>query len=322
MPLSYLAIDNFRVFKEKTEFEFAPLTILTGTNSSGKSSLIKAIRILKTVADKKSETRNGRLFPGFETLESNKELKIGNFKFWHNKANSSNEEIAFGFPFYFRNVMEKFTVSLKYKSDNTPLDQAKISEIEIVADSDSHKVFRWNARECIIDVTYLWQQIREFHQVGVDFRAIKKKIVTKLGTNATWNLEYVADLILSLRIEIYPYVDGHKDLMLYGINIEDFYSGMEEDLKREIERMQARTRFIKNPFWINNYEQLSTSKIDPDFPLLKYDIINEPLNSRSVSDNFYKEKVGQGYSYSESQRKLLKMIQRFWHNSLFDICNR
>jgi AAA15 family ATPase/GTPase len=43
MPLPFISIDNFRVFKEKTEFEFAPITILTGTNSSGKSSLVDAL---------------------------------------------------------------------------------------------------------------------------------------------------------------------------------------------------------------------------------------------------------------------------------------
>lgn len=38
--LSGIGIENFRVFKEYTEFDFAPLTLLTGANNSGKSSLI------------------------------------------------------------------------------------------------------------------------------------------------------------------------------------------------------------------------------------------------------------------------------------------
>ncbi|TAD93008.1 MAG: hypothetical protein EAY75_01460, partial [Bacteroidetes bacterium] len=45
--LTHLGLENFRVFKNKTDFDFAPITILTGTNSSGKSSLISAMEMLK-----------------------------------------------------------------------------------------------------------------------------------------------------------------------------------------------------------------------------------------------------------------------------------
>ena len=48
--ITNLGLENFRVFKDKTDFEFAPITILTGTNSSGKSSLINAMDILKDYA--------------------------------------------------------------------------------------------------------------------------------------------------------------------------------------------------------------------------------------------------------------------------------
>jgi predicted ATPase len=40
-------IDNFRVFNTPTTFELAPITILTGPNNSGKSSLVKALLMLR-----------------------------------------------------------------------------------------------------------------------------------------------------------------------------------------------------------------------------------------------------------------------------------
>jgi len=49
-----LGIENFRVFKEYTEFDFAPFTILTGTNSSGKSSLFKALLLLQDTIEKEN----------------------------------------------------------------------------------------------------------------------------------------------------------------------------------------------------------------------------------------------------------------------------
>ena len=68
--LSALTLENFRSFRERTTFELAPLTILTGPNSSGKSSILKALLFLRHNA------RNGRLVePSF----SGSEHKLGSF---------------------------------------------------------------------------------------------------------------------------------------------------------------------------------------------------------------------------------------------------
>lgn len=44
--LAGFGLENFRVFKKNTWFDFAPITILTGTNNSGKSSVNKALLLL------------------------------------------------------------------------------------------------------------------------------------------------------------------------------------------------------------------------------------------------------------------------------------
>lgn len=41
-----LILENFRTYKNRTEIDFAPITILTGKNNSGKSTLLKAILLL------------------------------------------------------------------------------------------------------------------------------------------------------------------------------------------------------------------------------------------------------------------------------------
>ncbi len=43
--LFQFSVENFKVFSKKTTFQFAPVTILTGTNSSGKSTISQAIRL-------------------------------------------------------------------------------------------------------------------------------------------------------------------------------------------------------------------------------------------------------------------------------------
>ncbi|MBK8329321.1 MAG: DUF3696 domain-containing protein [Bacteroidetes bacterium] len=47
--INYFGVENFRVFKDFQQFNFKPITILTGTNSSGKSSLTKALMLLKSI---------------------------------------------------------------------------------------------------------------------------------------------------------------------------------------------------------------------------------------------------------------------------------
>ena len=46
--LTQISFDNFRVFESKTVFDLAPITFLTGPNSSGKSSVLKALLLLKS----------------------------------------------------------------------------------------------------------------------------------------------------------------------------------------------------------------------------------------------------------------------------------
>ena len=43
-----ISLENFRVFKDKSDFELAPITILTGANNSGKSTLIKSMKLMQS----------------------------------------------------------------------------------------------------------------------------------------------------------------------------------------------------------------------------------------------------------------------------------
>lgn len=49
-----IALKNFKCFHDKTEIEINPLTILCGTNSSGKSSILKSILLVKQTVESKS----------------------------------------------------------------------------------------------------------------------------------------------------------------------------------------------------------------------------------------------------------------------------
>ena len=78
-------VNNFRVFKNRTVFKFAPITIITGTNNSGKSSLIKALCLLKENLNEKSS---------FNLLKNTTESNLGQFDSLLNNKNK-------GLSFYF-----------------------------------------------------------------------------------------------------------------------------------------------------------------------------------------------------------------------------
>src|SRR5690625_6379576 len=50
-------VKNFKAFKDKVELDIKPLTILTGTNSSGKSSFTQALRLYNKID--KIQTNSG-----------------------------------------------------------------------------------------------------------------------------------------------------------------------------------------------------------------------------------------------------------------------
>ena len=86
--ISKFGVGNFKVFRELNEFQLAPITILTGTNNSGKSSLIKALLLLK----------NSYLKNGMNELEfMDSEHKLGSFKEVLNNKKTSNKSITYKF---------------------------------------------------------------------------------------------------------------------------------------------------------------------------------------------------------------------------------
>jgi AAA15 family ATPase/GTPase len=87
--IKHLSIKNFRAFKKQANFDFKPITILTGTNNSGKSTLIKALLFLKE-AFKDSDIPRFSFNGGGHNLHSFS-------KTINNGETQSEEPITFGF---------------------------------------------------------------------------------------------------------------------------------------------------------------------------------------------------------------------------------
>ena len=56
--LKSISLENYKCFKEKTDIEIAPLTVLCGVNSSGKSSILKSLLMLKQSYENESTSHS------------------------------------------------------------------------------------------------------------------------------------------------------------------------------------------------------------------------------------------------------------------------
>ncbi|WP_396178473.1 DUF3696 domain-containing protein [Flavobacterium sp.] len=100
--MSKIGIKNFRVFKEFTEFEIKPITLLTGPNNAGKSSFTKLLLLLKNGIKKLNFNE------GLHNLESFD--KVLN---WENKQNTVELSFDNEIPF----LTDDFKVQLTYKKN-------------------------------------------------------------------------------------------------------------------------------------------------------------------------------------------------------------
>ena len=100
--MSKIGIKNFRVFKEFTEFEIKPITLLTGPNNAGKSSFTKLLLLLKNGINKLNFNE------GLHNLESFD--KVLN---WENKQDTLELFFDNEIPF----LTDDFKVQLTYRKN-------------------------------------------------------------------------------------------------------------------------------------------------------------------------------------------------------------
>jgi predicted ATPase len=141
-----IGIQNFRVFKEFTEFELRPLTILTGTNNSGKSSFTKLLLLLKNGVNDLDFKK------GLHNLESFK--KVLSWELDDNKLKIS-------FPNSLQFLDDSYFITNYYIADNE--DNGKLFQIEVSNEKESLLVFNYNGTDSSLqlDVEHLMSLVYE-----------------------------------------------------------------------------------------------------------------------------------------------------------------
>ena len=120
MHLKGFGLENFRVFKDYTWFDFAPITILVGPNNSGKSSLIKALLLLKDAKiDLSQENYSLTGYKRTKIPKLNFENHVLNLMGLENVINNNNKTtIPFYLSFDDRFFKEKLVLCIEFSEKN------------------------------------------------------------------------------------------------------------------------------------------------------------------------------------------------------------
>jgi len=146
--LEGIGFENFRVFCDKTYFDFAPLTILTGTNSSGKSSVINGLKLLGESfrkIDNKNSSGEKRINLDallLEPLNLSRVLeRYGSLSQFLNN-NSDKKEFTFSFVQTPALLGEELEFIYTVGIEDNKLRTGKIKQVEIKSLSEKKTIFK------------------------------------------------------------------------------------------------------------------------------------------------------------------------------------
>ena len=177
--LKHFGVGNFKVFNELTNFEFAPVTILTGKNNSGKSSLIKALLLFIKNQSFGKLIRNQE-----DTLEFDfPELKLGSPNEIYNFKNRG-KSITFSFSIN-NELLPQGLLSLFYQVDkNNDLLKLTFFSIEnngkvVVSFLKDFLIDSFDGEKSLnIDLEYFIERLKEIIRDNpeIDKKAFGRKI--------------------------------------------------------------------------------------------------------------------------------------------------
>lgn len=147
------SLKNFRSFGEEgADFELAPITVLTGCNSAGKSSLVKAQLLLEPVL---KELVKGKSASDLELHVSGKELLLGRFSKILNK-HATDGTVSFSYVVFSNYLYEKVRVTLEFIKKNDVVDDGALSSI-CIEKLDGAPIFKGDGILLPLSEVYLQQ---------------------------------------------------------------------------------------------------------------------------------------------------------------------
>jgi predicted ATPase len=131
--MNRIELSNFRVFAEHTAFDLAPITILTGKNNSGKSSLIKSFILLSDYLS--SEYDHSELDLKGKSANKHKINNFGNLRNWNDEFVDEYDELSV-VEFFYQKECFKIELTFEGEPEDTfmSLLSLKVTNLEIGRD--------------------------------------------------------------------------------------------------------------------------------------------------------------------------------------------
>jgi AAA15 family ATPase/GTPase len=313
--LTGLGIENFRIFKDYTAFEFAPITLLTGANNSGKSSLIKSMLLLADNINKynfgdlrfdddkhhlgsfeKSKTNNNEKdFIKFQLVVENFELSNGGL--------FQIEKLYIVLIYTYKNkeegVLEAFVVS-DMPVDDAWIDKALIKEAVWEGGEQAYNYFTLYPNVILAGYNLNREQnsiktifnVEWYKQFTIKYLLPKLQEIKESRKNRNFNLSQKEQEDL-IRVE---------DSKLQHIKTEKFY-----DIKHFIDKIPVLVSKNETKKW-ENWANLLVKKIM--YPV--YDFRNQTFFIPNVAANNPKDRINQSTLVGERSMKTIIDRQLFY----------
>jgi predicted ATPase len=189
--LNFFGLENFRVFKDLQRFDLKPITILVGTNSSGKSSLTKGILLLekgfkKIEVERKSSGRFDA--DSIKKLQFTEHLNLGNFENCTNNKNvDSKDKIIFELPLKFPFLPDLFAVQFLYEKKNNALKNGVLGEVKIVHLATGTEILSNNnsTGKLVVNLSFLQTELEVLIPSFEEIEKIERKIDGLLKDSAS-----------------------------------------------------------------------------------------------------------------------------------------
>ncbi len=161
----FLSVDNFKSIEHVVEVDISNLTVLAGVNSSGKSSLIQALLLLKQTLNFSTSEKlnlNGPYVYADSLLDLIHKKKSGDMRF---ALRLLREEFSESQLSLLGDDFKSIEISVGFRVKQNKRNTYDISEFNIIREQESGEKLkfwaRWRPRKGVYDIFYEGKEIKE-----------------------------------------------------------------------------------------------------------------------------------------------------------------